>query len=608
MIKTARPPLSNLFLLATFLVVLGGCTLKPTPLTSEKRGEQVFVDLAQQFSRQKPPQAPITLHHAMARAIHFNIGHRVKIMNQVLARGMVRVASRSLLPALATNAGYTSQNRATSDGQLANTTGDLSVSWNVLDLGVSYLSAIQQTDRLLIAEEIQRKAAHTLLTEVRSAYWRLVAAERLESALKPLKIKINSAIESARQAEEARIEEPAKALKEQVALLETWQKLQKLQKELSSARIQLAELMGLDPGFAFTLAAPPERNPIDLNRLPPMETLEGYALLHRPELWQGDYKRRIRAYDTKKAILRLFPGLDFSQSLQYDNTETYANNIWSEFGINLTWNIINLLSAPDTIALSRDKERMEDLTRLALNMSVLGQVHIANRNVKASQEGFLIASRLSDAKERLYRHAQAEKAAETTNEIDLISREGDRILYLAQRDMAFAKLQNAAGDFLVSLGLDILPTKMEGLDFDTLQIHIQNRNSLIASGRLPDLTPTTPSHPQPDADDPEMDSPIWEMEKKPKSPLTDPELDTPEWEIHKQESFLNHLKTVPQAKPKPTNRNWQAVYEPFLAALLNEPMATTEEEAVPHLKLDRKPLLEPLKVSMEILPLISPIN
>jgi outer membrane protein, multidrug efflux system len=545
---------------ALILLVLSGCAVKPTPLTMEERKRQVFQDMAVHFSRKTPPSKPITIHDAMAHAIRFNLGHRVDTMKQVLARGMTKVASQQMLPSLAADAGYTSQNKLTSSEQFENKTGSLGVSWNVLDLGVSYISAKQQSDRIFIASELKRKATHNLIRDVRSTFWKAVAAERLEKAIVPLKIKLANALESSRQAEKEQIEPPKEALNDQVSLLETLQKLQRLQKQVASSKIKLAELMGMDPSKPFTLAEEKEGNPINLEQLPPIEALEGYALLHRPELWEKDYKRRIKAYETKKTILRLFPGIDFSQSNEYDNTETYTNNIWSEFGISLTWNLVSLLTAPETISLSRDKVMMEDMSRLALNMSVMVQVHVALRNLVESLAAYEIASQLSEAKEKLYTHAQAEQEAETVEEMDLISSEGGRILYLSHRDLAFAKLQNAAGTFLVSLGLDVLPGQMDGLQYEAMAARIEESNILIKSGVIPGFSKELIEQYQ---------RPKKKKKKQNKQDLQqdDPDLDTPSWTIEtvqtEDASTENELAASPPPKAHPKARHKMLTLTPI---------------------------------------------
>ncbi|MBF0194307.1 MAG: TolC family protein [Magnetococcales bacterium] len=514
-------PTREYFAVVLTLLMLGGCTVKPEPLSLKDRNQQVFQDLATQFSRTTPPSKPITIDDAMAHALMFNLGHRVKTMDKVIALGMNNIASQKMLPIVAKSAGYSSQNRLSSEsGQLKTTTSSLSISWNVLDLGISYISAQQQADRVLIAQELERKAAHNLMQEVRATFWRAIAAERLEKAIVPLKIKLDKALESSRQAEKEQIEPPTEALTYQVTLLETLQKLQRLQKQVSGAKTNLAELMGLDPGHPFKLLAHEAIEPINVAKLPNIEAMEGYALRNRPELWEKDYNRRIKALETKKTILRLFPGLDFSQSLEYDDTESYANNSWGEFGINVTWNLLSLLNAPDNIALAKNKERIQDISRLALNMSVLVQVHVALRNLIETREEYDISAKLSAAKEQLYIHAKAEQEADTSNELDVISRDSERILFVSQHDLAYAKLQNAAGAFLVSIGLDFLPKNINKLSYDELATIIKENNQLVTTGRIPGLVKKEKEKiAEPDnlkgniknSEDTDIDNPEWEI-------------------------------------------------------------------------------------------------
>ena len=60
----------------------------------------------------------------------------------------------------------------------------LTLSWSLLDFGQSYYAARQNADRVRIAAERRRKAIYTLVQDVRTAYWRVVASQAL-AALGP---------------------------------------------------------------------------------------------------------------------------------------------------------------------------------------------------------------------------------------------------------------------------------------------------------------------------------------------------------------------------------------------------------------------------------------
>ena len=60
--------------------------------------------------------------------------------------------------------------------------GDLALSWNILDFGLSYVRARQAADQVLIAREIQRRTTHGLLEDVRSEFWRAASLSKADPA------------------------------------------------------------------------------------------------------------------------------------------------------------------------------------------------------------------------------------------------------------------------------------------------------------------------------------------------------------------------------------------------------------------------------------------
>ena len=102
------------------------------------------------------------------------------MMEEALALGQTELGRFDLLPRLTFNAGYveksdslatTSRDAVTGQSSDAHPTYsndrwsktlDLGLSWNILDFGVSYFTAHQNADRVLVAAERRRKAVHTL--------------------------------------------------------------------------------------------------------------------------------------------------------------------------------------------------------------------------------------------------------------------------------------------------------------------------------------------------------------------------------------------------------------------------------------------------------------
>ncbi|MBF0357365.1 MAG: TolC family protein [Magnetococcales bacterium] len=511
-----------------------GCSAKPGPLLLQEQNQQINFDMAADPYHPLVPIHYITIDDAMAHAIKFNLDHRVKIMDQTISRGFDSISSYRLLADLASSAGYMEQDK-TENRQLKPYFGSLVNSWNILDLGISYINARQQDDPVMKAAELQRKAAHKLLSDVRSAFWRGKAEERLSKAINLLKIELDKSPADYIQINSEQTPTPSDSLNHRTKLLETLQKLQLLQKQVAGARDKLAKLMGLESSGKFVLVEQKEGDPIKLQQLPAVEILENYALQHRPELVVKGNKRQIQAYETRKAAMRLFPGLDFAKAANIDTNEPYANNRWSELGVTVTWRVLNLLETPAATPFALNRVKTNSLNRAALNISVLVQLHVALRNLIESRGAYDLAEKLYSTKEQLYNLAKTEQQTETANEFELISRNSEKILYLSHRDLAFAKLQNAAGDFLISLGWEIIPKNIASLPFEILTKQIKNSNQQVTSCNIPGLTLT--------------DKQIEKTSDKAALPV-DTELDTPEWIIIEQvDGAVKPKKKLPPQIP-----------------------------------------------------------
>ena len=107
----------------------------------------------------------------------------------------------------------------------------------------------------------------------------------------------------------------------------------------------------MTPGTAFNIASP--EGEVDVPQIPDiLDRLQQEALANRPELREEDYNERIGVAETRKALLRLLPGLEMNADLQYSGNSFLANQSWMEGGLKLSWNLINLVGGPQNIRLS----------------------------------------------------------------------------------------------------------------------------------------------------------------------------------------------------------------------------------------------------------------
>ena len=199
-------------LLTTLL--LGGCAISPVALTEDEVTAGAQDKLARVTSEQEPVTGAIDLYQAMARALKYNLDHKVEVFESSLRVSELDLAHFNLLPNAVANAGYAARDNHLASSSLnlvTNTpnfgastsqdqrlrTGDLTFSWHVLDFGLSYIRARQAADKALIAEESRRKVVHRLMEDVRTAYWRAFSAQKLVGKLAQLERRTRQAIAGA---------------------------------------------------------------------------------------------------------------------------------------------------------------------------------------------------------------------------------------------------------------------------------------------------------------------------------------------------------------------------------------------------------------------------
>jgi len=482
----------TLSLTISLSLLAAGCAIEPKPILPEEAGDQVRQELAALFAAQEPITAPLSLPQAMARAIKYNLDQRVKLMEDALARGRLVSSRYDLLPSLTAAAGYHDRSNpsgssseslitgaeslepSTSQERQRNT-GSLGLVWNLLDFGVSYAQAQQQADEVLINQEKRRKVIQNIIQDVRYAYWRAVSAETLLPRMEQMQQRLNEALRRVDALEQSGILAPLNYLNYRKQILETSLDIWQLREKLVSARAELAALINVRPGESFRLAAPDraERQPPQLRV--ELERLEREALANRPELREEHYQLRISREEVRKAMLRMLPGLELSLTGNYDSNQYLYHNRWADFGLQLSWNLFNLFSAPARIDAAEAQVTVDQARLQALGMAVLTQVHLARLRYEIAYRDYEISSQLAEVGDKIAGFLQNSQAAQLEGELQVIRAEADGLLAQMNRDLSYAELQNAFGRLQNSVGFDPLPEPLTDHSLETLANALQAR-------------------------------------------------------------------------------------------------------------------------------------
>lgn len=452
--------------------LLAGCSTMPSPFSLDEQKQIAAEDRKAATADVEPLAGQLTLSEAIARGIKYNLDHRTRMMEEALAIGQLDLGRYDMLPKLVASAGYqwrdkelvtNSKDSVTGLPSLANpyistdrshTLTDLGLSWNVLDFGVSYYNSKQNADRVLIAAERRRKAMHNLIQEIRTAYWRAASAEKIDADLRQTIKLAESALADSRKIEQERIRDPLEALRYQRTVLENLRILESIQQELAAAKIELAALMNLPPGTQFQLATPTadELKPAAL----PLATdqMEEIAIARNADLREQFYNVRIAVAETKKSMLRLFPGLSFNYSLKHDTNSYLIHNSWQEAGAQISWNLFTLLSAPTAIKFSESNEKLAEHRRMATQMAVLAQVHLARQQYENAYRLLDRADSIYTVDQRIFEHSKSREDAATKGRLDLIFSNTSAIVSLLRRYQALSQLYAASSRIQSTLGLE----------------------------------------------------------------------------------------------------------------------------------------------------------
>ncbi|WP_139077280.1 TolC family protein [Candidatus Nitrospira nitrificans] len=455
------------------LFSLSGCLIKPHALNKEDVKARMVKDFQAISSVEEPVVGPISLYEAVARALKYNLDAKVKTIQVQLAHQQLNIAHYSLLPQLSANAGFDGRNNfAGGVGQSIVTgrqavepftsaeknivSGNLALSWDVLDFGLSFVRAQQAADNVMIAEEEKRRIAVRLVQEVRSAYWRAVSAERVLPRIQFLNESVTKALTSAQRIVDQKLQAPLTPLNYQRDLLNTQREVRRLFREFSTAKTQLASMMGLPPGTPFDLVIPPRETVVPVINLD-SEKMEEQALMLRPELRAIDYKKRINAKEVKAVFLELFPSLKVSFGGYYNSNSFLFYQNWLTYAAQVSWNLLSVFRTPAKLKAIEAHGHMLDAQSMALSLSILTEVHVGAAQFVHAKEEYQDARNYQRTQAAIVEHTKNMWITQRTNDLTLIREQVNDVAADVRLDAARSGLETAYATLMASLGEEAVP-------------------------------------------------------------------------------------------------------------------------------------------------------
>lgn len=449
----------------------------------QRRAESMKADL--ETLRSALPEVdfsePLKLNQVIKLALQNNLDLRVKKMQELIADSDAVEAKFKVLPRLDLNATTATRDKfdvhnqegidandnltgvttvASSISEFKTThKGSLSLAFDTLDLGISYIKARQSS---LIAETVRQqraRQAQNLALDVTEAYWKAALAEDALDYVREVRRQVtrqHAALEAALD-ENSLNADSVKRLQRQLVGLEL--SVHDLRSDIAGARLDLARLMGIHPNSKFTLGRQAIKDLLKTFPKPQQldtAALERYALLHRPELFERDLDVEVRRELVRASLLSMFPGLNFSLGANYDKNSLLRHNEWNSAAVSLSWNLLALPAQYQAWKSSKKGVTESEINRLAISEGVMAQTHlaileygIAVTRFKLNEQSYDLADEILEITRERRRAGKSSLLREAQ---DLIENMQTKL----RRDQTVVDLIVANRRLLVAVGMDPL--------------------------------------------------------------------------------------------------------------------------------------------------------
>lgn len=319
---------------------------------------------------------------------------------------------------------------------------DINLIFNLLDFGLSYFKAQQETKRVLMLAMEYERLRQDLVVDITKQFWKAVAA----------KVAIEESYELIASAQEfqKRITDQmnhrdiskVNGLKTKADLINLQIQISEFNVDYESGMSELTLLMGLTPCTRFELDYKDDRS-IDIE-LPDVFELETMALLQRPELFARDIEEQITIDEVRYAFLQMLPGAELFAGDWFDSNKYFTHNHWIVAGARATWNIFALPHRYADVKASKKRQDLVRLHRMALSVGVLSQVHLAYILTSQYFEQYQLVHSLEITNQELLLYAN--------NELEAGSLSGSETLFIGlQTLLSKHNAIKAYGDLQISL-------------------------------------------------------------------------------------------------------------------------------------------------------------
>lgn len=412
----------------------------PVAYTDWDRAIRVDVDLQTMYAATpRKIEKPIDMYMAMALALKYNYTRRVVNYQESLIEAGKSPVNR--LPEIFSSAGYVNtENKNAQDSELK-------LAWNLLDVSTVYYQTRDDWFKSSVAFEQSRKVIHNLLQETRVLYWKSLTAQRLlpviDDMIEYMTLDVDElnakSNELAQNGKNLSMDELVKKRE----FMESIKKLSALKRDLETAEVRLASLMGFHPTTQFKLVGKEYGN-FDLPEIKSsLSEMEWLALTNRPELRVRDLVTDVNEVQTS---FRIFtdPGT------KYKNDPAYYNRTWAKKAKQIGMSVFEDIRNPNP-------SELENLRRQRMTTLVLSQVYVSWARYMSAVEDYRISHELANVSEDIAEDTTIQSGSKAkTSQLESARAIEDE----AKAMLAYVDLQDSLGNLYSTIGMDAIPYYM----------------------------------------------------------------------------------------------------------------------------------------------------
>ena len=395
---------------------------------------------------------PLDMYMVMALALKYNYTARmVRYQENLMKAGQ---GGFSALPEIVSNAGYINTN-------YSDTSPDLKVAWNLLDLSTTY---VMNTDPALqpgIAAEESRKVTQNILQEARVLYWKALTAQRLlpvlDDTIEHITLDVDEMNAKAKELAVNGQNPPTEELVRKRKYMEAVKKLSALKRDLETAHERLASLMGLHPQTQFSLAGKEYGNFALPEIKSDLAKLEWLALTNRPEMRVHDL---MTTNDNLHFIIANFRD---NQGINYASDPNAYNKEWCNQAKEVTMSVYE--NNPN------NGLTLEELRRQRMTSLILNQVYIGWARYMSSMEDFQIAMEIAGTSENIAEDITSANGSHAEKSLLEAAR---ALSDETKASMAYVDLEDSLGALYATIGMDAVSPEI--INAEPAQIALALRN------------------------------------------------------------------------------------------------------------------------------------